>query len=69
MGRKSNYDKLVDDLSKALRERKPATSIEQAMKRDQSLSNILGMEPPTEEEYEVGECGHILWHGVCYVCE
>ena len=72
MARKSNYDKLVDAISKRLHAMRPGNSktIEEAVQNQNTLARFTGSEPATEADFSYCEnCGLIMWHGVCYECE
>lgn len=72
MARKSNYDKLVDSITKRLREMRPGNSktIEEAIENQHTLAGFTGSEPATEADFSYCDvCGCIMWHGVCYECE
>lgn len=71
MGRKSNYDKQVDAISKRLKEmdHKNFDTVESAMESDNILVAAGLAAPVAEEEYSYcPECRGVCWHGSCSRC-
>ncbi len=73
MGRKSNYDKLVDSIGKRLKEMAPENceTIEEAVRNDNRLVNAgLAGFPSTAQDYTYcPTCNRPAYRGICYGCK
>jgi hypothetical protein len=68
MGRKSEYDKLVEKISKQIRAMAPENcdSIEQVLANDKILADAGLAAPSTAADYTIcANCGHPAYHGIC----
>ena len=72
MPRKSNYDQLVNSISKRLREldHTKATSVEQALSFEQTICNAFGTPPSTSGSYDMCPVhpAVVRFHGQCHLC-
>jgi hypothetical protein len=60
MARKSEYDKLVSDISKRLEEMGRATSVSEAIANDLTISRAFGIMPGNAEDYDnCPLCGYV----------